>query len=60
MKPGRVRVVSRLGVLVPTIALSIFLGQRGVPLGPRIIIALMFGYMLIKAFAAWSRAASDG
>ena len=59
MKPARVRFISRVGVLLPTLALSFYLSQRGVPLGPRIILVLMFGYMTIKAFAAWGRAVTS-
>jgi hypothetical protein len=58
MKPGTVKIISRVGVVVPTVALSWYLGQRGIPLGPRIVLVLMFGYMAIKAFSAWARAVS--
>jgi hypothetical protein len=46
---------TQLLVLVPTLALSAFLGQRGVPLGTRIGLVLGFGMILIAAVAAWQR-----
>jgi len=47
--------VTQLLVLVPTLALSAFLGHRGMPLGTRIPLVLAFGMILIVAVAAWQR-----
>ena len=47
--------VTQLLVLLPTLALSAFLGHRGVPLGNRIVLVLGFGMILIVAVAAWQR-----
>jgi hypothetical protein len=59
MKPGTRKLLARLAVLVPTVVMGLFLAHRGVPIGPRTLLVLMFGYMLIKAVSGLMRATSD-
>lgn len=47
--------VTQLLVLLPTLALSAFLGHRGIPLGTRIPMVLGFGMILIVGVATWQR-----
>jgi hypothetical protein len=45
----------QLFVLVPTLALSAYLGHLGIALGPRIFLSLGFGMVLITIYAVWRR-----
>jgi hypothetical protein len=47
MAPGARRLLSQLAVLVPTLAVSAFLGGRGVPLLPRVGVSLGVGLVAI-------------
>jgi uncharacterized membrane protein YfcA len=49
------RRVAQLLVLVPTVAMSAFLGSLGVGALPRLVGSLGFGMMLIAAVAMWQR-----
>ena len=59
LQPRTRRMIARGAVLVPTVAMSALLGAHGVPIGPRVMLTLIFGYMLIKAVLAVMQALSD-
>jgi hypothetical protein len=49
------RVIGQLAVVIPTVALSAFLGAQGVPPRPRLFFSLGFGLVLIMVIALWQR-----
>ena len=55
MSPRERRVVAQIAVLVPTLAASFWLGERGVPPLPRIVGALGVGLVAIALTTVWQR-----
>jgi hypothetical protein len=54
MGPSR-RIAGQLAVVIPTVALSAFLGHQGMAPGPRLFLSLGFGMVLITLVAMWQR-----